>query len=334
MRVTTSMVMRNYQNHLYNAVGGLEASRQQVETQRRFSDSYLDPSAAARANVLERRYARNADYQNNVQNTMKWQDVQEDSVMQISNMCTTVASKYSVEAITDTAGEEGRDAFAQALREIQTSMVQVLNNKYGDSFVLGGNGGTEQAPFSLSEDGKTLLYRGVDVNDPANKDVLDELSKETAFVDIGFGLSYDAAGNIEPTSAYNYALPGINVVGYGQNEEGVSKNLVLLAGQMAEVLEADEFDRDKYEMLWNQFKESSNNAKDVLTNIGTKSNLLEDTLSRLETEEISIQEQYNNEVGINTAEAITNYSWASYAYNAALKIGTSIIGPSLLDFMK
>ena len=33
------------------------------------------------------------------------------------------------------------------------------------------------------------------------------------------------------------------------------------------------------------------------------------------------------------AEAITEFSWAQYAYNAALKIGTSILTPSFIDFM-
>lgn len=333
MRVTTNMVMRNYQNHLYDTMGGLEASRKQVETNRRFSSAYEDPSSAARAAVLERRYARNEDYQNNVLNTMKWQDTQEDAIMQISQMATTISKDYSISAITDTAGETGRETYAKGLRELQNSMVQTLNTKYGDSFVLGGNGGNGEAPFSLSEDGKTLLYRGVDVNDPANADVLEQLSGEKAYVDLGFGMSYDAKDELVSTSAFNYSIPGINVVGYGQTEDGTSKNIIVLAGQMAELLEADEFDREAYEKLWDQFQESTVSVQDAVTEIGTKTELLTNTQSRLETEAISIQEQYNNEVGIESSEAIMNYSWASYAYNSALKVGTSIISPSLLDFI-
>lgn len=333
MRVTTNMVMRNYQNHLYDTMGGLESSRTQVETQRRFSSSYEDPASAARASVLERRYARNADYQDNVLNTMKWQDTQEDAVTQINKIATTISKDYSISAITDTSGKDGRETYAKGLRELQNTMVQILNTKYGDSFVLAGNGGSEEAPFSLSQDGKTLLYRGVDVNDPAMSDVLSELSEEKAYVDLGFGMSYDANGELISTSAFNYSIPGINVVGYGQTEDGTAKNIIVLAGQMAEVLEADNFDREAYEKLWSQFQESATGVRDTVTAIGTKTELLTNTQSRLEAEEISIQEQYNNEVGIDSAKAIMNYSWASYAYNSALKVGTSIITPSLLDFI-
>lgn len=333
MRITTNMIMRNYQNNLYSTLGGLDSSRKQVETGMRISNAYEDPSAAARAAILERRYARNSEYLTNIENTQDWLTEQENVVYEIGKLASTVADNYSVAAVTDTAGDIGRETYAEGLRNIQKSMVQTLNTKYSNSFVMGGNGGTQEAPFELSEDGKTLLYRGVDVNDPANQAILDELAQETSYVDVGFGLEFDAAGNIVSSSAFDAALPGINVVGYGQTDDGTSKNLILLAGQMAEVLEADEFDRDAYSKLWDQFRESSTPAQDTLTELGTKSELLETTQSRLKNEKINIQAQYNNEVGIKPAEAITNMAWAQYAYSSALKVGTSIIGPSLLDFL-
>ena len=333
MRITTSMVMRNYQNNLYGTLGGLDLSRKQVETGRRVFSAYEDPSAAARAAILERRSARNAEYQNNIQNAQSWMDEQENVVYKLGQLATTVSEDYSVSAVTDTAGDIGRDTYAKALRSMQQSMVQLLNTKYSNSFVLSGNGSVDEAPFELSEDGKTLLYRGVDVNDPANTAILDQLAAETSYVDVGFGLEFDNTGQIVSSSAFDTALPGINVVGYGQTADGTSKNMILLAGQMADLLEADDFDRDAYEKLWNQFKEGSDMPQDAITELGTKTQLLTTTMDRLESEAISIQDQYNNEVGIEPAEAITGYAWAMYAYSSALKIGTSIIGPSLLDFL-
>lgn len=334
MRITTNMIMRNYQNNLYSTLGGLDSSRKQVETGMRISNAYEDPSAAARAAILERRYARNSEYLTNIENTQDWLTEQENVVYEIGKLASTVADNYSVAAVTDTAGDIGRETYAEGLRNIQKSMVQTLNTKYSNSFVMGGNGGTQEAPFELTEDGR-LLYRGVDVEstDPDEQAILEQLARETSYVDVGFGLEFDAAGNIVSSSAFDAALPGINVVGYGQTDDGTSKNLILLAGQMAEVLEADEFDRDAYSKLWDQFRESSTPAQDTLTELGTKSNLLETTQSRLENEKINIQAQYNNEVGIEPAEAITNMAWAQYAYSSALKVGTSIIGPSLLDFL-
>ena len=332
MRITTNMIMRNYQNNLYSTMGGLDTSRKQVETGQRITSAYEDPSSAARAAVLDRRYARNTDYLNNVESSKSWLEEQESVIYQISNIADKISKDYSVSAVTDTAGSTGRDTYAEQLKNLQNTMVQFLNTKYGDSFILGGNVGTDTAPFELTEDGK-LLYRGVDVDDPANAGVLEQLSNETSYVDIGFGLSFDDDDKIISSTALNTSLPGINALGYGQTDDGTSKNLIVLAGQMAELLKADEFDSEEYGKLWDQFQEGTDQLKDTLTELGTKTQMLDTTKTRLENEAVSIQEQYSAEIGIEPAEAITNYSWAMYAYTSALKIGTSIIGPSLLDFI-
>ena len=138
------------------------------------------------------------------------------------------------------------------------------------------------------------------------------------------------------------AFPGILAVGSGTTQVEVpgkgtmelSNNIIVLAGQMADALTAEEFDRDLCNALWDQFKAGREDLQDQFARVGTKAQLLENTLSRLETDEQNIKEQYMDAVGIEPALAITNESYAMYSYNAALKIGTSLLGNSLLDFMK
>jgi flagellar hook-associated protein 3 FlgL len=331
MRITTNMIRRNYQNNLNSTMNGLEQSRKQVETGRRFNKSYEDPSAAARGSILETRLARNADYTNTVKSIQKWQDTQEDTITQLSTMAKEIDKNYSTAAMSDASGETGRSAYAQNLRSMQQSMVITLNAKYGNAFVMAGSDGTN-APFKLTEEGN-LLYRGLDVNDPANSAVMKQLSQETAYVDLGYGLTF-SGDEVVSSSAFNSAFPGVNVVGYGQTADGTSKNLIVLAGQMADILEADKFDSEAYEKLWTQFNKGSNELRNQLTEIGTKSQLLDSTLDRLVNEKLNITEQYTSDVNINEAEAIMNYSWAQYVYNAALKIGTSIFSQSLVDFLR
>lgn len=329
MRVTTNMVMRNYASNLSSTLSSLESSRKQVESGARFSQSYEDPLAAARASVLDTRYARNSDYLNAVDETQKWQDTQEDVLGQINKIVTLIDEDYSTSAMSAPAGESGRKGYAASLRQMQESMVFALNTKYGDSYVMAG-ADASNAPFSMDADGK-LLYRGKDVNDSA---VMDQLAKETAYVDMGFGLTFDNGGQIVSSSAFDSAYPGIKLVGYGETADGTSKNLINLTGEMAKILENEPFDSEAYGKLWTQFHKGTTSVQDQMATIGTKSQLLESTKDRLETEKLSITEQYDSTVNIDPAEAIMNYSWSQYVYNVALKIGTSVISPSLLDFMK
>ena len=57
-------------------------------------------------------------------------------------------------------------------------------------------------------------------------------------------------------------------------------------------------------------------------------------MERLEDNKLGLSTQLDNVVNIDMADAITQFSWAQYAYNAALKVGTNILSPSFIDFMR
>ncbi len=332
MRITNGMMFNTYQAGLQSTLGGLEQAREQVSTGRRFQDSYEDPNAAARAVTLENRYARNEDYINAVEETVHWQNVQEDVVTQINDIAKEVEKNYGLQALNGT-NEAELDTFAQLFREMQKSMVNVLNTTYGDVYVAAGNDAVEP-PFNVDDAG-VVTYRGVDLSstDPDDLAKLEEFSKEQAFIDLGFGLEI-TGGAVVPSSAFNAAMPGINVVGFGQDADGTQENMLVLLGEMADVLEADDFDREAYETLWTRFGESSDDTRNQLTTIGTKSKLLEATQTKLENENLSIIEQFDTTVNIDEAEAITNFTYQNYVYSLSLKIGSNILTPSLLDFVQ
>lgn len=340
MRITTNAVLRNYRSNLGTSLANLDSVRNKVMTGRQFLSSAENPGNALRAATLERKYVKNLDYISTVETTQSYLDSQEDAAMQISDLALTLSKKYGLEALNATnASPEIRQTYADAWRGAQESMLLSLNASYEGRYVFGA-ADAKEPPFSLETDanGKQILkYRGVDVNaDPNTPEgkVLQELSKETVYLDMGFGLNMDAAGNIDPASAFNTALPGINVAGFGKKADGTTKNMVLLAGEIADALEEEPFDQDKFENLLNTFDDGRSQVLEQVTVLGTKSQFLSSTKERLETDKINLTTQLDNVVNIDMADAITQYSWAQYAYNAALKVGTNILSPSFIDFMK
>ncbi len=340
MRITTNAILRNYKSNLATSMKNLDTTRTQVMTQRKFNSTAEDPSSALRATVLERKYMKNEDYLNIVKDVQSFQDSQEDAAMQIETIAKNLSKKYGLEALNGTNGSlETRETYADAWRGAQESLVLSLNASYEGKYVFAGSDG-KNAPFKLTNnpDGsQTLTYRGVDINDPANKDVLDELSKDSLFIDLGFGLNVNGTGSditIDSSSAFNTSLPGINLAGYGLDDKGMSNNIVLLCGQIADVLDAEEFDREKYTELLAKFDEGRNNVLEKVTVLGTQTEFLTTTKDRLETNSISLSTQIDNVVNVDMAEAIMNFSWAQYVYNASLKVGNNILTPSFIDFMK
>ena len=54
----------------------------------------------------------------------------------------------------------------------------------------------------------------------------------------------------------------------------------------------------------------------------------------LEDNFYNLQEQYSDIEDVDMADAITSLVWAQYCYNAALKVGNSILSESLMDYLK
>lgn len=340
MRITTNAILRNYNKNLSTSMKNLDTMRSRVMTQRKYMSTAEDPSSALRATSLERKYAKNNDYLDTVEDIQSHQNAQEDSAMQISNIALTLAKQYGIEGMNGTNhSKETRQTYADAWRGAQQSMLLSLNATYGDEYVFGGSD-AKNVPFTLDTDAngnQILRYRGVDVTN-GSADSLKQLSEDSHFIDLGFGLDV-ADGTppkeheIDPATAFNTSLPGINLVGYGQDGEGDPKNMVLLAGMVADTLEKEPFDYQRYKDLVGKFEDGRNDLLSEVTILGTQTEFLTTTKERLENNKIQIAEDYDNVVNVDMAEAIMDFSWAQYVYNASLKVGNNILTPSFIDFM-
>lgn len=363
MRITTNAILRNYNKNLSTSMKNLDLMRNRVMTQRKYMSTAEDPSSALRATTLERKYAKNNDYLDTVDDLQSHQNAQEDAAMQISNIALTLAKQYGIEGMNGTnLSPETRKTYADAWRGAQKSMLLALNSTYGDEYVFGGSD-AKNAPFTLEDivdpvtqkktGEQVLKYRGVDVSDPANQDILKELSNDKHFVDLGFGLKVDGDNaspenyTIDPATAFNTSLPGIKLVGYGVSKDLTNKddgsplenNMIILAGKIANLLDDSEdatgadFDYDEYKKLVGAFEDGRNNLLSEVTILGTNTEFLTATKERLQNNKIQIAEDYDNVVNVDMAEAIMDFSWAQYVYNASLKVGNNILTPSFIDYM-
>lgn len=334
MRITTNAILRNYKSNLATSLSNLDAARTKVMTGHQFNSAAENPAGALRAATLSRKLARNEDYLTAVKDAQSFQDAQEDAAMQLNNIAQTLSKQYGLEALNGTNGAlETRKTYADAWRGAQESMLLSMNATYEDTYVFAGSDG-KNIPFKLVTDAngnQTLTYRGVDVSngDPAE---LDALSKDASYIDLGFGLDM-TGGTADPATAFNTSLPGINVIGYGKDANGNDQNMILLAGQIADELEKEPFDKERYEELLNAFDAGRSRVLEQVTTLGTKTEFLTTTKDRLDTNAINLSVQYDNIVNVDMAGAITDFSYAQYAYNAALKVGTNILAPSFIDFM-
>ena len=332
MRVSTNSIVRNYRTHLGKSTARLNTSREKVLTERKFTKASQDPAGANKAFQLRREYLKNEDYIHNLGVAKGQLSATESSLMQVNDMGKQAKGDV-LRALNGATSKEGRTAVAQNLEETAESMVMSMNAKYGDKLLFGG-ASTKEVPFRL-EDGK-LFYRGIDVNttDPVEIEKLDAMAEETNYLDLGFGLSKDAAGNIIKGTAYDISNPGISAIGYGKDANGISQNMVVVLIDMAKELRKNDFDSQKLQQMSNQLDKNMSDNLDKITQLGSTTKFLEDTENRLMDNNLNLNEKIASVENIDLAEAITEFSWAEYAYNAALKVGNSIISQSFIDFMR
>lgn len=191
----------------------------------------------------------------------------------------------------------------------------------------------------------------VDVYENGRK--LYEMSRETTYVDIGIGVAwYDQDEDVRipdliPTSAYNSALNGLSFLGFGSElgEDGElhSNNLAVLMMEMGTMLEdcdsvtgrfPEGWDTEKVAALTRKIERSVNDVTVQHVKLANDTRYLQTNLTQLTAQRDNLNNQILAIEQVDPADAITEYMYARYAYNAALSVGSTILTNSLLDYLR
>lgn len=175
-----------------------------------------------------------------------------------------------------------------------------------------------------------------------NVETLNKLSGEIQYADLGMGQDKDADGKIVEGTYFNNAIPGINILGYGVDEDGDPKNLALLMKKFDHVLSQvdsngtvpDELGGNQRVIdLLGKFDDVCEFTLKGYTKIDTEAKFLTSNSETLESQTLNLNEQILDLEQVDLADAITQFMWDYNCYNAALKIGTQLLSQSLLDYM-
>ena len=82
-----------------------------------------------------------------------------------------------------------------------------------------------------------------------------------------------------------------------------------------------------------KLESAASTFKSEFTNHSASVTKRENNMSLLEDNFYSLEEQTAELEDVDMADAITSFIWAEYCYNAALKVGNSILSQSLMDYM-
>ena len=208
----------------------------------------------------------------------------------------------------------------------------------------------DQQPYVLTKNGKdyyivkrdeSVIYKSDYEAAATNLEKLEYLANEKRFVDIGLGFQENDQGKLIESTAFNEALNGLTFLGYGLDEDGDPKNIYSIVQRLTDLADSVPDGEDWSDETYNEFyrlvgklEDASSEFKTQFANMDAGTLKLENNLSLLEENFYNLDEQTSNLEDIEPVEAIENLLWAEYAYNAALKVGNSILSQSLMDYLQ
>ena len=341
MRVTTNGTLRTYRGHLARATLNQFQSMNTVLTQRRFSSYAESPSLATQSFRLHSSYARNTAQQSMSEEMISKFEAAGSSLQQLQNQYLDALAAAEQGQNDTNAG--ARQQLGETLKGIAEGMVQTLNAQYNEKFVFAGADG-DNAPFEL-KDGK-LYFRGIDVNttNPDELEQLADMAGETAYVDIGLGMQLDENEQVVPSTAFNSAISGIGLLGYGTSDgtdTGIPNNMICIIAELGEIYSRADSengalsgtDSERAEALFGSMQDSDSNFRAQWTKLDTEAQFLKSNDTRLVSTGDTLQTQFEGLDRVDLADALTTFAYAQYSYNAALRVGNDILSQSFIDYM-
>ena len=340
MRVADRSTVRNYLSYLNNARNDYAETTDRIATGKRFTQISDDVSAGAR--VLE---TRNDKYKvekqkDNITRIREELDAAESNMNTINDILKRVSSELIVKALNGTNDQATLDVYANEVAALKEELLQLANSKYGDKFLFGGTNAVS-SPFTVDETTGRLKYNGVDV-DSIQKDAdgyfyedatgarVEIPMDDDVYLDIGLGIKM-AGTAVDPSTGYKISYSGLDIVGFGKDQDGNSNNLYNALNDIEKALR--DGDREKLGELNNKLMYQKKEFMANLTDLGAKTQFLETMETRLTNTIDDYTQRINNLMGVVPGEEETTLMMNDYALKAVLQLGSKILPTSLMDYI-
>lgn len=343
MRIADRTTARNYLKSLSNAKADYTQINERISSGKRFNAMSEDVSAGSRVLRAKADRYKVEKQLDNIKSVNEELSTVEDGLTSITDSLAELHKKIK-NAQNESVGESGRAALADEIKALKASILQFANTQYGKRYVMGGST-VGAPPFSTAADGKAL-YNGIDVNSifknaDGNYVYLDANDieqliprNEDVYIDVGLGMRMTGA-NVDPNSAMCISYSGLDILGAGTKDgtpDGMPNNILNLLSEIENNLRT--YDKDKLDTLDTHLTNRTDQFRTNLTDVGTKTALLDTMQGRLAKSADGYSNKIQNLMGTNDAEEATNQTMNDYVLKAILQMGATLLPVSLMDFLR
>ncbi len=336
MRVADRTSVRNYLKYFNKAQYNYAETNKRVASGKRFEKVSEDISAGSR--VLRTRMAKykTEKQRENAKEAGDELKVAENAMTAINDIMTNIHEYKVMKAKNEPTNNEGRQALAGEIKAMMDEVLKAANSQYGKKYSFGGTNAINP-PFTVDKTTGKLLYNGVDM-DTIYQDIdgkfysgsVEVPMNEDIYYDLGQGMKMSGP-EVNPDTAFKISYSGLDIMGWGV-DGGVSNNIYNVLSEIEKSIRVyDEANLAKYDEKLSNIMDS---FRSNLTDIGAKTNYLENTIERFDLEIDGYTERIHDLMATNDAEEATNQMMNDYILKAVLQMGSRVLPLSLMDFLR
>lgn len=328
MRISTTMVMKNYAKELNDKYESINQYNDQISTTLAFQRGSEDPVAYMKSIESCTEYSVNQQQQQTQKEASSWMQTTESTLKSLNGIITSASEKATEAANTGTYNNSDYKTFAANFKSYRDELVSTLNTSYNGQYVFGENA-SGPVPFQLDSNGHLQYcdYNGVlgtknayvtlQGNDKATLNSMDLKNP----IEIGANYNFDIA-----TSAIDTVING-----------GTTTSSTNLVDQLSDVigqLSQNPPVISGLSGLLTATTDAQGSVTTVNVTIGEKSNMLTQIGTTLTNNETNLTSSLGNTMEVDSTKAILNYNMAETVYKESMSMASTILQNSLFDFLK
>ncbi|SHE61406.1 flagellar hook-associated protein 3 FlgL [Caldanaerobius fijiensis DSM 17918] len=307
MRVTNNMMIDNMLMDLNNNLNRMMQTQKQMSSGVKFKAPSDDPIAVSRALILKSILHDNQQYTKNAQDGVSWLDLTDTALNQLTKDLQRVR-ELAVQGSNGTLSKEDSFSIAQEIQQIRDDMVKIGNTTYAGRYIFGGYN-TQNPPLTVQPSDGTITYRGINGG----------VTPQEIEFEVGQGISI-------PVNVEAYQVFGTRDSANGKND---------IFTDLDNLIDAlNKGDTQAVSSMLGKIDDHLNNVLAVRADIGARQNRMQLILDRLQDDNLNYTDLLSKTQDVDIAEISMKLANDQNVYIASLMLGSKIIMPTLVEFIR
>ncbi|MGD6842962.1 flagellar hook-associated protein FlgL [Bacillus infantis] len=294
MRVTQSMLSSNMLSNLGRSFERLSTYQDQISSQKKITRPSDDPVVAMKGITYRRNLQEVQQFKRNFSEAYNWTD-NSDASLDKAGQAMQRIRELVVQASSDTYDGSQRDSISQEISQLKQHLAEIANTKVGDKYIFNGT---------------NTLNKPVDIDaDPA------VVSNNTNPVQIELSKGVYISVNVNPADVF-------------------SADMFKDIQDLIDGLENPASDGNALNSFLGKVDSHLSNITNARSDLGARVNRIELMEERVDQQEIISQKVMSDNEDIDFEKVVTELLAQESAHRAALSVGSRIIQPTLMDFLR